>query len=153
ANGSFVINALDNLTGSGDLISVRNRGSFVRPFERIDELRQQAELRFRQKEQGLIVRLEQTERRLLELEESRQGDDGLVLTPAQQQELTEFLQERLRIRKDLRDVRHGLRREIETLEDWLKFINVALVPILIALSGIGVAVWRVRRRQRNWRAV
>ncbi len=153
ANGSFVINALDNLAGSGDLISVRNRGSFVRPFERIDKLRQQAELRFRQKEQGLIARLEQTERRLLELEESKQGDDGLIMTPAQQQELTEFLQERLRIRKDLRDVRHGLRREIETLEDWLKFINVALVPILIALSGIGVAVWRVRRRQRNWRAV
>ncbi len=149
ANGSFVVNALDNLTGSGDLISVRNRGSFVRPFERIDELREQAELRFRQKEQELIDRLQQTERRLLELEESRQGDDGMVLTPAQQQELTEFRQERLRIRKDLRDVRHRLRREIETLEDWLKFINIALVPILVALSGIGVAVWRVRRRQRN----
>ncbi len=153
ANGSFVINAVDHLAGSGDLISVRNRGSFVRPFERISELREQAELRFRQKEQELINRLEQTERRLIELEESRQGDDGMVLTPAQQQELMEFRQERLRIRKDLRDVRHRLRREIESLEDWLKFVNIALIPIFVALSGLGVAVWRVRRRQRNLRAV
>ncbi len=153
ANGSFVINAVDHLAGSGELISVRNRGSFVRPFERISELREQAELRFRQKEQELINRLEQTERRLIELEESRQGDDGMVLTPAQQQELMEFRQERLRIRKDLRDVRHRLRREIESLEDWLKFVNIALIPIFVALSGLGVAVWRVRRRQRNLRAV
>ncbi len=153
ANGSFVINAVDHLVGSGDLISVRNRGSFVRPFERISELREQAELRFRQKEQQLIDRLEQTERKLIELEENRQGDDSMVLTPAQQQELMEFRQERLRIRKDLRDVRHRLRREIESLEDWLKFINIALVPILVALSGVAVAVWRARRRQRNLRPV
>ncbi len=150
ANGSFVVNALDNLIGSGDLISVRNRGSFVRPFDKINALREQAELRFRQKEQELIDRLEQTERKLIELEESRQGDDGMVLTPAQQQELQQFRQERLRIRKDLRDVRHRLRREIETLQDGFKFINIAFVPILIALSGIGVAVWRMRRRQRTF---
>ncbi|HSS64873.1 MAG TPA: Gldg family protein [Gammaproteobacteria bacterium] len=153
ANGSFVVNAVDNLAGSGDLISVRNRGSFVRPFERISALREQAELRFREKEQELIQRLENTERKLIELEESRQGDDGMVLTPAQQQELMEFRQERLRIRKDLRDVRHRLRREIESLQDWLKFINIALVPIFVALSGMGVAIWRARRRQRNLRAV
>ena len=153
ANGSFVVNAVDNLAGSGDLISVRNRGSFVRPFERISEIREQAELRFRQKEQELIDRLERTERRLVELEESRQGDDGMVLTPAQQQELTEFRQQRLRIRKDLRDVRHRLRREIESLEDWLKFINIALVPLFVALSGMGIAIWRARRRQRSLRTV
>jgi ABC-type uncharacterized transport system involved in gliding motility auxiliary subunit len=153
ANGTFVVNAVDNLAGSGDLISVRNRGSFVRPFERVNEIREQAELRFRQKEQELIDRLERTERRLVELEESRQSDDEMVLTPAQQQELMEFRQERLRIRKDLRDVRHRLRREIESLEDWLKFVNIALVPIFVALSGVGVAIWRARRRQRGLRAV
>ncbi len=153
ANGSFVVNAVDNLAGSGDLISVRNRGSFVRPFERISELKQQAELRFRQKEQELMDRLDQTERKLIALEENRQGDDVTVLTPAQQQELMEFRQQRLRIRKDLRDVRHRLRREIESLQDWLKFINIGLVPIFVALGGMGVAIWRVSRRQRSLRTV
>ena len=57
ANASLVINALDNLTGSADLISVRNRGTFVRPFEKVNELRQAAEREYRQKEQELVDRL------------------------------------------------------------------------------------------------
>ncbi|MDX1513301.1 MAG: Gldg family protein [Gammaproteobacteria bacterium] len=148
ANGAFVVNALDNLTGSGDLISVRNRGSAVRPFERINELREQAELRFRQKEQELIDRLAQTEQKLVELESTRQRDDAMILTPEQQKELLEFRQERLRIRKDLRDVRHRLRQDIENLESSLKVINIGLVPLLIAVSGVLVAVYRIRRRRR-----
>lgn len=57
ANGTFVTNALDNLTGSNDLISVRNRGSFTRPFTLVKALQQDAELQFRQKEQLLQARL------------------------------------------------------------------------------------------------
>ena len=72
ANGSLVINALDNLEGSSDLISVRNRGNFLRPFERINELRRDAELEFRAKEQELIARLDETEQRLVALEERKQ---------------------------------------------------------------------------------
>ena len=148
ANAVFVVNALDNLTGSGDLISVRNRGSFVRPFERVNALRQQAELKFRQKEQELIDRLDAAEQKLVDLEEKKQGTDALTLTDEQQKELLQFRQERLRIRKDLRDVRHRLRRDIEDLEDRLKFLNIGVVPLLVALSGVGVAVWRARRRRR-----
>jgi ABC-type uncharacterized transport system involved in gliding motility auxiliary subunit len=148
ANAAFVVNALDNLTGSSDLISVRNRGSFVRPFKRVDALRQQAELKFRRKEQELIDRLEATEQKLVDLEEKKQGTDALTLTDEQQKELLQFRQERLRIRKDLRDVRHGLRRDIEDLEDRLKFLNIGVVPLLVALSGVGVAGWRARRRRR-----
>ena len=58
ANGTLVINALDNLTGSGDLISVRNRGTFTRPFTRVVALKQRAERAFRAKEQELIAQLE-----------------------------------------------------------------------------------------------
>jgi len=148
ANAAFVVNALDNLTGSGDLISVRNRGSFVRPFERVNALRQQAELKFRQKEQELIDRLDAAEQKLVDLEEKKQGTDALTLTDEQQKELLQFRQERLRIRKDLRDVRHRLRRDIEDLEDRLKFLNIGVVPLLVALSGVVVAVWRARRRRR-----
>ena len=97
-----MINALDNLTGSGDLISVRNRGTFTRPFTRVVALRQQAERAYRAKEQELIAQLEETERRLVELEESNQGNDDLILTDAQRDELLGFRQERVRIRKDLR---------------------------------------------------
>lgn len=153
ANGAFVVNALDNLSGSGDLISVRNRGSSVRPFKLVNELREQAELKFRQKEQELIDRLEATEQKLVELESTRQSDDGMILTEAQQEELLQFRQERLRIRKDLRDVRHRLRQDIESLQNRLKILNIGIVPALIAISGLMVGVFRIRRRRRSVSAV
>ena len=147
ANGALVINALDNLTGSSDLISVRNRGTFTRPFTRVVALRQQAERTFRAKEQELIAELTETERRLVELEESNQGDDALVLTDAQREELVRFRQERVRIGKELREVRRQLRADIERLESWLKFANIGLVPILIGIVGLLAGVMQIRRRR------
>ncbi|NIM71717.1 MAG: ABC transporter [Gammaproteobacteria bacterium] len=147
ANGAFLVNALDNLVGSNDLISVRNRGSFIRPFQRVNAIRQDAELEFRQKEEELIKRLEQTEQRLLELEKAKQGGENLILSPEQQKELVRFRQEKLVIRKDLRDVRRNLRRDIENLDARLKFINIALVPILIGVGGLAAGLWRIHRRK------
>ena len=147
ANGALVINALDNLTGSGDLISVRNRGTFTRPFTRVIALRQQAERAYRAKEQELIAQLEETERRLVELEESNQGNDDLILTDAQRDELLGFRQERVRIRKELREVRRQLRANIEALESALKFANIGLVPILIGLGGLAAGLLQLRRRR------
>ena len=148
ANGTLVVNALDNLTGSSDLISVRNRGTFTRPFTRVVALRQQAERTFRAKEQELIAELTETERRLVELEESNQGNDALVLTDAQRDELVRFRQERVRIGKELREVRRQLRADIEALEAWLKFVNIGLVPILIGLIGLMASLAQIRRRRR-----
>ena len=147
ANGLFVVNALDNLSGSNDLISVRNRGSFIRPFDRVSAIRQRAELEFRQKEQELISRLEQTEQRLIELEQAKQGDDSMILSPEQQKEIIRFREERLAIRKDLRDVRRNLRKDIDKLDTWLKFINIALIPILIGVGGLMAGLWQLRRHK------
>ena len=147
ANGTLVVNALDNLTGSGDLISVRNRGTFTRPFTRVVALKQQAERAYRAKEQELIAQLEETERRLVELEESNQGNESLIITDAQRDELVQFRQERVRIRKELREVRRQLRADIEALESWLKFANIGLVPILIGLTGLAAGLLQLRRRR------
>lgn len=148
ANGAFLVNALDNLVGSNDLISVRNRGSFVRPFQRVNAIRREAEIKYRQKEQELIKRLDETEKRLLDLEKSKEGGDGgLILSPEQHEELVRFRQEKVAIRKDLRDVRRNLRRDIDNLDTKLKFLNIALIPILIGMGGLAAGLWRVHRRR------
>ena len=147
ANGSFVINALDNLTGSGDLIGIRSRGRFRRPFTVVDELRQQAELRFREKERELLQRLEETEARLTGLR-TGEGDDA-VLTAEQREAIEEFTRQRIRIRRELRDVRHSLREDIESLETWLKFVNIGLVPIVIGIGGLLAGLHRMRRRRTS----
>ena len=147
ANGTLVANALDHLAGSGALIGVRNRGTFLRPFDRINRLRQEAELRFREKERALVERLQQTEQRMLALEETRQGDDALILSEAQQQELVRFREERLDTRRELREVRRELRRSIETLEGWIRFVNIGLLPLLIGAGGLAAGLWQLRRRR------
>ena len=145
ANGSFVINALDNLTGSGDLIGIRSRGRFRRPFTVVDELRQDAELQFREKERELLQRLEETDARLTELRTGE--DDEAVLTAEQREAIEEFTRQRIRIRRELRDVRHSLRKDIESLETWLKFVNIGLVPIVIGIGGLLAGLHRMRRRR------
>ncbi len=147
SNGAFLINALDNLLGSNDLISVRNRGSFLRPFERVNDLRRAAEARFRDKEKELQARLKETEDKLLALQERKPGGQELVLTPEQVRELRQFRAEKLRIRKELREVRHRLRRDIDRLEAWTKFFNIGFVPLLIGIGGLLIGLWRMRRRR------
>jgi len=151
-NGDFLANAVDNLAGSSDLISIRGRQSFFRPFTKVDELRRHAGEQLSAKEKELDTELKQTEQRLTELEAGRNSGGGsLVLTPEQQAELTRFQQERLRIRKELRDVRRGLDVEIKDLGWWIKLLNIAAVPALLAIGAIVLALTR-RRRLRAGRA-
>jgi ABC-type uncharacterized transport system involved in gliding motility auxiliary subunit len=150
-NGDFVANALDNLAGSSDLISIRGRQSFFRPFTKVDELRRQADDQLRAKEKELDEELRETERKLTELESGSNTQGALVLSPEQEAELERFQQERVRIRKELRDVRRSLDLEIERLGTTLKVLNIALVPLLIAIAAIVLAMAR-RRRLRAGRA-
>jgi ABC-type uncharacterized transport system involved in gliding motility auxiliary subunit len=146
SNGDFVANALDNLTGSADLISIRGRASYARPFKRVDELRRQADDRFRATEQDLQRELTSTEQKLGELQSRRNDQSSLILTPEQEKELAKFQDERARIRKELRRVQHGLDQNIESLGTLLKVINIGAVPLLVAACGIAILTWRIRRR-------
>ena len=144
-NGDLVWNALDNLAGSGDLISVRGRAAFARPFDRVAELRRTADDRLRAKEQELEEQLRSTEERLTSLQSAQANESAAILTPAQQAELERFQQEKLRIRKDLRQVRLGLDQDIRSLGTRLKLINIVLIPALLALVALAIVMFRRRR--------
>jgi|JRYD01.1.fsa_nt_gb ABC-type uncharacterized transport system involved in gliding motility auxiliary subunit len=145
-NGDFVWNALDNLAGSNDLISVRGRASFARPFERVEALRRDAEGRLRAKEQELEQQLSATEDKLTALQSKRADQSGLIFTPEQEKEIERFEAEKLRIRKELRDVRLGLNQDIRRLGSELKLLNIVVMPAIFALLALAVAAWR-RKRQ------
>lgn len=145
-NGDFVSNALDNLSGSSDLISIRGRATYTRPFTRVQELRREAEARFRVTEERLQQQLNDTEAKLAELQSSREDRNALILSPAQEAELERFREERLRIRKELRQVQRELDQSIEDLGTRLKIINIGLMPLLITVFSIGF-VWLRRQRR------
>jgi len=141
-NGNLFINWVDHLVGSADLISIRARGSYSRPFERVAELQQDAEERFRDHERELQMQLEATEAELNNLQSQQAGEDGLVtLTPEQEQALQAFQQQKIAIRKQLRDVQHELNKEIEALGEQMKWLNIAFIPILLTLWVL-LSAWR-----------
>lgn len=147
-NGDFVINALDNLSGSAALIGLRSRATYTRPFTRVEELRRNADLEFRATEDRLEAELTQTEQRLQDLQAARSDGNSLLMSPEQQAEVQRFLDEQVRIRQELRAVRRNLDADIEALGAWLKAINIALVPIVLTLIALGVGVVRRRRKAR-----
>jgi ABC-type uncharacterized transport system involved in gliding motility auxiliary subunit len=146
-NGSLVINGVDHLLGTQDLISIRTRATSTRPFDRVDTLRLQAEQRFRDTEEKLQRELEETERKLTEMQSIREDGDLAVLNEAQQAEIQRFVDQRLQIRRDLREVRHNLDREIDALGTRLKVINIALVPALVIVVALLFGRQRRRRQQ------
>lgn len=146
SNGAFVINALDSLSGSSDLIGVRSRASYTRPFVRVEKLRVEAEAQFRETEERLQIQLEETEARLEELQSSRDDTDSVLLTPEQETEIDRFIDQRTDIRKELRAVQRDLAKNIEALGTKLKIMNIAAVPAMITLFAL-FASWRRNRKK------
>jgi ABC-type uncharacterized transport system involved in gliding motility auxiliary subunit len=146
-NGDFVLNAVDNLTGSSSLISIRGRATSQRPFATVEAIKRNADDRFRAKEQELQRELQETERKLAELQSAKSQDQAMILSPAQKSELDNFLKRKTDVRKELRDVRRSLDADIESLGTRLKFLNIVLVPLLVTLVAVGFAVWQARRRK------
>ena len=146
-NGDLIANILDNLTGSSALISVRGRASFSRPFERIEALKRQADDRLRAKALELQSELQQTESKLTELQAKRNDQSSLMLSPEQEAELKRFTAEKTRVRKELRETERGLNVDINRLGSWLKAINIAIAPLLVAVAGVIILSMRRRRRK------
>jgi ABC-type uncharacterized transport system involved in gliding motility auxiliary subunit len=146
-NGDFAVNALDNMAGSSDLISVRGRATSQRPFTTVEVLKRNADERFRAKESELKKELTDTERKLTELQSAKSKDQAQILSPEQKAEVDKFLKRKLEIRKELRQVRRQLDAEIEALGTRLKLVNIVLMPLLVTFAALGFAWWRNQRRR------
>lgn len=144
-NANFVINALDNLGGNDDLISLRSRGEYARPFTKVASIQRDAELRLRDRERALQDKLKDTEKKIQDLQREKGEGSTLLLSAEQKSEIESFRGEQIKTRKELRAVQHDLRQNIERLGDWLRFINIALIPILIGLCAALAGVLRTRR--------
>lgn len=149
ANADFLINALDNLAGSNDLISLRSRGKSARPFEAVETLRLAAEQKFLARERELTEKLEATQTRIAELESRAQAGGGALLSAEQQTAIADARAEVLNTRRELRGVQRDLNRDIERLETRVKFANIGLMPIVIGIVAVALALLRHQRRRRR----
>jgi len=152
-NASFVSNIIENLGGSDDLISIRGRQSFSRPFSVMQDMAKDASVKFEKKEQELREALKEAETKIAQLEGGPGSTPGqsnsFILTPEQRDEVEKYRDEKLRIRKDLREVRYNLNKDIDNLKNRVKLYNIAAVPVIVAIGAILMGMARNRRRFRR----
>lgn len=141
-NGSLLVNGLENFSGHPDLIEIRSQGRFKRPFTKVETLRLRAEERFLEQQELLEEELKAAEAKMLDLERLRGEGDGAMFSAEQELELKKFQTEKLKIRKQLRDVQHQLDQDIDALGTSLKLINIFLIPLCICLLVLLVAMRR-----------
>ncbi|PID40972.1 MAG: hypothetical protein CR984_00465 [Proteobacteria bacterium] len=144
-NLNFVLNICEMLTGNPALIAIRSRGTFERPFTRVQALERKAQDRWLDQEQALVRKVEETNQKLRMLEQQKDASQRAILSEEQEKEIARFQEEKLAINKELKIVRRNLRAEIEQLGTTIKFINIFLVPLLIGIGGILFAITRRRK--------
>ena len=152
-NLNLMLNAAEHLSGNEDLMSIRSRGRFSRPFNRLLAMQQQAQLRHQTEEKLLLSQLEEVQQRLNSLLESagEQGQSEVILPPEVQIEIEKFREEERQARRKLREVRKILRQDIERLGQGLLLLNMLLVPLIVGIIGLIVYRLRTRRRRKTIR--
>lgn len=149
SNGNFVLSALDNLSGSDSLISIRNRGTFVRPFETIKELESKSQSKYRESEVDLLQKLELTKRKLEQLEKQKKDGNSMQLSAQQRKEDDAFRGELVNTRRELREVRRKLNKDIEVVETSIKFFSIGFIPLMIVFGCLVAWGLQVRRELRS----
>jgi ABC-type uncharacterized transport system involved in gliding motility auxiliary subunit len=148
-NGDFVLNAVEVLAGGDDLIGLRTRGTSVRPFEVVDRIERDAQQRYSAEERALQEKLKETQAKLQDLTGKEAGGGPPTLAPEQAKAIDQFRLDILQTRRQLRAVQAALRSNLETLKRWIEFLDIALIPILVAVAAIVLGLVRLRRRGRR----
>ena len=146
-NADFVINALDNLAGDSSLVSIRSRGRYSRPFDRVLKMQRDADDRLRAQESELLEGLAETEEQIAQLSVSPNGEPLGMITPEIQAEVDRFNDEMLETRRNLRSVQFKLTEEIDKLGNNLKWANAFGIPFILSVGIFSFVTLRNRRRR------
>src|SRR5262249_24561172 len=144
-NLSFAANALDFLSGSQDLISIRGKGSSLRPFKVVQEMESKASEKYQEKLTALEAELNEVQTKLTELQGKKTEGNHLVATPEVTKATEDFQKQQARLRGERREIRLALRQGIDSLENRLLALNLLASPILVCAFG----VWFYRERKKQ----
>jgi ABC-type uncharacterized transport system involved in gliding motility auxiliary subunit len=143
-NLAFASNSLEFLGGSQDLISIRGKGSSMRPFTVVRRMEVDAQRRYQEQLTALEARINDVQQKLTELQGKRNEGNRLVATPEMQKAIEDFQAQQAVMRGERREIRKALREEIERLENGLLVGNL-LAPVLL-VGAVGFVIHRRRRR-------
>ena len=116
----------------------------------MQEIRQAAEQQYRQHELQLLEELKRTDNLLVDYGANQNSEQGeRILTDDQREEIKRALQNKLEIRRELREVQRNLGMDIQQLETNIILLNVLVVPLFVAIFGVLAVTFGARRRQRK----
>jgi len=144
-NIAFAQALVDQFAGDPALIKLRGRASAARPFTVIRDMEAKAQQAYLGKIKELEDNLGQTQEKLNALQKGKGQGAGAILSAEQQTELENFRRKAAETRLALKEVRRELRADSEALQFWTKVLNIAMMPLLVTLAGIGLAILRRRR--------
>lgn len=145
SNLSFAQSVVEQLAGDSNLIAVRSRASRERPFMVVQKLQADAEANYRNKIKELETSLAETQRKVNELQRSKEGNQRFILSPEQQQELANFRKTEADVKTQLKQMRRQLRSEIDSLENRIKWINIAGMPFVVVAAGLALTMMKRKR--------
>jgi ABC-type uncharacterized transport system involved in gliding motility auxiliary subunit len=145
-NLNLVQSLVEQLAGDSDLITLRSRASLNRPFTRLKEMEAKAGREWEDKLKELEAKKSETERKISELQAAKPGSEQkFILSPEQQKELANYQETVANANKDLKETRKKLRKETDSLEFWTKVMNIGAVPVLVAATGLVLAMYKRKR--------
>ncbi|MEN3941195.1 GldG family protein [Prosthecobacter sp. SYSU 5D2] len=138
SNLPLMLNAIEALSGGGDLLKVRSRASIQRPFIKMDELREKVEKDYRPKLQALQAKLDETAQKMGPL----RVKNGQLADPRQIKELNELMRTQSDINREIREVKKTQNKEIDFTESMITLLNFLVVPLLVISVGLLLAIRR-----------
>jgi ABC-type uncharacterized transport system involved in gliding motility auxiliary subunit len=146
-NLAFALGLVEQLAAGDDLISLRSRAAAFRPLTVVRELEAEAQKQYFGRIRALEDELQKTSEKLQALQKTGgpAAKSAQILSAEQQAELERFKKTVAETRLALKEVRKNLRQDAEALVFWTKVANIAVMPLLVALAGLLVALWRRSR--------
>src|SRR5579862_4747877 len=144
-NLNFAQNLVEQLSGDSNLIDVRSRAVMQHPFTRIKKIQAEAEARYMDKIKELQDGRDKAMARLNELQQQKNQNQRYILSPEQQTEIENLKKSEANINTDLRNVQKDLRRDVDSLQRKVEWVNIASMPLAVMFVGIGLAVFKRKR--------
>lgn len=145
-NLNLLGNAVEFMSGSRDLISIRGKGNSLRPFLVVDRIERQAQIEYQQKYDEINAEVQEFEARIRELQSQQRESNTLILTPELRKEIQELNENAAEKRRERREVRKKLREKVENLGFTLAVSNLTVIPLLVFAAGV---VFFIRRHKRK----
>ncbi len=143
-NLSFAANTIEFLGGSQDLISIRGKGSSLRPFTVVRAMEVEAQKKYQEKLTGLDARLAEVNKKLTEMQGKKTEGNRLIATPEMAKAIADFQKQQAVMNGERRQIRRALREDIDSLEKKLLILNLLSTPLLVGAFGF----WFYRSRKK-----